>query len=62
MIRASAGRGVRNPNLLIENLKYMPSHKSFDVQETIMPEVAWNYARGIERCHGRLPFGGPYYS
>jgi outer membrane receptor for ferrienterochelin and colicins len=43
VIRASAGRGVRNPNLLIENLKFMPSHKRFDIQETIMPEVAWNY-------------------
>lgn len=43
VIRASAGRGVRTTNLLIENLKYMPSYKEFSIQETILPEVAWNY-------------------
>lgn len=43
VVRASAGRGVRTANLLIENLKYMPSFKDFVVQETILPEVAWNY-------------------
>lgn len=43
VVRASVGRGVRTANLLIENLKYMPSFKDFVVQETILPEVAWNY-------------------
>lgn len=43
VLRASAGRGVRNPNLFIENLKYMPSYRNFVVLETILPEVAWNY-------------------
>ncbi|CAA6827686.1 MAG: Probable Co/Zn/Cd efflux system membrane fusion protein [uncultured Aureispira sp.] len=43
VIRASAGRGVRTTNLLIENLKFMPSYKEFSIQETILPEVAWNY-------------------
>lgn len=43
VLRASAGRGVRNPNLFIENLKYMPSYRNFVVMETILPEVAWNY-------------------
>lgn len=43
VIRASAGRGVRTTNLFIENLKFMPSHKEFSIQETILPEVAWNY-------------------
>ena len=43
VLRASGGRGVRNPNLFIENLRYMPSHKDFVVLETILPEVAWNY-------------------
>jgi|GEM_PF-3820 len=43
VLRASGGRGVRNPNLFIENIKYMPSYRTFDVQETILPEVAWNY-------------------
>ena len=43
VLRASVGRGVRNPNLFIENIKYMPSFRTFDIQETILPEVAWNY-------------------
>lgn len=43
VLRASAGRGVRNPNLFIENIKYMPSYRDFVITETILPEVAWNY-------------------
>jgi outer membrane receptor protein involved in Fe transport len=43
VIRASAGRGVRNPNVLIENIRYMPSNRAFVMREQIMPEVAWNY-------------------
>ena len=43
ILRVSGGRGVRNPNLFIENIKYMPSYRNFVVLETILPEVAWNY-------------------
>lgn len=43
ILRVSGGRGVRNPNLFIENIKYMPSYRNFVVRETILPEVAWNY-------------------
>lgn len=43
VLRGSAGRGVRNPNVLIENLRYMASNRTFVVKEQIMPEVAWNY-------------------
>ena len=43
VLRASVGRGVRTPNLFIENIKYMPSYRNFVVLETILPEVAWNY-------------------
>lgn len=43
VIRASAGRGIRNPNVLVENLRYMPSSRDFLLEETILPEVAWNY-------------------
>lgn len=43
VVRASAGRGVRTANVLMENIKYMPSYKEFEIQETILPEVAWNY-------------------
>ncbi len=43
VLRGSAGRGVRNPNVLIENIRYMASNRAFIVQEQIMPEVAWNY-------------------
>ena len=43
VIRLSAGRGVRQPSWLIENLRYMPSQRVFELQETINPESAWNY-------------------
>lgn len=42
IFRASAGRGVRNPNALIENIRYMPSNRTFIFEENIRPEDAWN--------------------
>lgn len=43
VLRGSVGRGVRNPNVFIENIRYMPSNREFIIREQIMPEVAWNY-------------------
>jgi outer membrane receptor protein involved in Fe transport len=43
VFRASGGRGVRTANVLIENMRFMPSYRNFDLQEQIMPEDAWNY-------------------
>lgn len=43
VIRVSAGRGIRIPNTLIENFRYMPSSRSFNITENILPEDAWNY-------------------
>ena len=42
VFRASAGRGIRNPNALIENIRYMPSNRTFIFEENIRPEDAWN--------------------
>ncbi|MGH1336402.1 MAG: TonB-dependent receptor [Aureispira sp.] len=43
VFRASGGRGVRTANVLIENMRFMPSYRDFDLQENILPEDAWNY-------------------
>ncbi len=43
VVRASGGRGIRTANVLIENMRFMPSYRDFDLQEQIMPEDAWNY-------------------
>jgi copper chaperone CopZ len=49
VLRASAGRGVRNVNVLMENLSFMASRRQFILQEAIRPEVAWNY--GVNLVH-----------
>lgn len=43
ILRASGGRGMRMPNLLIENMRYMPGSRNFIVSEVLQPEIAWNY-------------------
>lgn len=43
VFRLSAGRGVRQPNLLIENMRYMAGQRDFVIEEQINPETAWNY-------------------
>lgn len=43
VIRLSGGRGMRVPNVLIENFRYMATARSFDIQEMILPELSWNY-------------------
>lgn len=47
VIRASGGRGVRLPNLLIDNFRYMASARSFEVDSVILPEIAWNYGLNL---------------
>lgn len=50
IVRASAGRGVRSPNALSENIRYMPSARQFVLtQGNIQPEIAWNY--GLNLTH-----------
>ena len=49
VVRASAGRGVRMPNTLAENVRYMASSRQFIMQNSITPELAWNY--GVNLTH-----------
>lgn len=50
ILRVSAGRGYRSPNVLAENISLLASNRSFQfrspfssVKETLGPEEAWNY-------------------
>lgn len=48
-LRASAGKGLRVPNLIAENIGLLVSNRLMVVRETIRPEVAWNYGGSITR-------------
>lgn len=43
VLRASGGRGIRTANVLLENMRFMPSYRAFELLEPILPEDAWNY-------------------
>jgi len=43
VIRASAGKGYRIPNIYAENVGAMASSRQFILEEAIKPEIAWNY-------------------
>jgi hypothetical protein len=43
VIRASAGKGYRIPNIYAENVGAMASSRQFILEESIKPEIAWNY-------------------
>lgn len=43
VIRASLGRGLRSPNALVENSRFMPSNRNFYVYDVNGLEKAWNY-------------------
>lgn len=49
VIRLSGGRGMRVPNLLIENFRYMATARTFEVQEMIQPEISWNYGLNLTK-------------
>ena len=49
ILRLSAGRGLRNPNVLMEQLSQMASHRRFERREVLRPEDAWNY--GLNLSH-----------
>ena len=43
VVRASAGKGYRIPNIYAENVGAMASSRQFILEEAIEPEIAWNY-------------------
>ncbi|WP_460982134.1 TonB-dependent receptor [Spirosoma fluminis] len=54
-LRASAGRGFRVPNPFAENFGYLVSSRSVVLQESLRPEVSWNY--GISLTNEFTVFG-----
>jgi outer membrane receptor for ferrienterochelin and colicins len=47
VIRGSAGKGYRVPNLVAENTGLLVSNRRWVVLEEILPEEAWNYGMSI---------------
>ncbi len=43
VLRVSAGRGYRSPNLIAENISLLASNRSLDFASDIGIEAAWNY-------------------
>ncbi len=46
-VRASAGKGYRTPDGVSENSNFLASSKSFEFDESIQQEEAWNYGISI---------------
>ena len=59
VIRASAGKGYRIPNIYAENIGAMASSRQFILEESIKPEIAWNY--GINTSID-FTIGGIYFT
>jgi outer membrane receptor for ferrienterochelin and colicins len=59
VIRASAGKGYRIPNIYAENVGAMASSRQFILEEAIKPEIAWNYG-----LNSSIDFtiGGTYFT
>ncbi len=55
VIRASAGKGYRVPNIFAENTGLLVSSREFAVTEKLNPEEAWNY--GVNFSHDFGLFG-----
>ncbi len=47
VLRASAGKGYRVPNMIAENIGLLVSNRHFRFEETIRPEEAWNYGGSL---------------
>ncbi len=48
-LRASAGRGYRSPNVIVENMTLLASSRTFNILETPEIESSWNY--GLSYTH-----------
>ena len=49
VLRLSAGRGFRSPNLIAENISLLASNREFDIAPNLGAEEAWNY--GLNYTH-----------
>jgi len=65
ILRASAGKGYRTPNVLAENSFLLASSRSINIADNIDQEEAWNYGANITRyihINGReLTLNAEYY-
>jgi outer membrane receptor for ferrienterochelin and colicins len=43
IVRVSAGRGFRSPNLIAENISWLASNRAFQFANNLGAEEAWNY-------------------
>ena len=48
-LRASGGRGLRFANVLAENQAILASSRQIIFDETLEPEIAWNYGMNVNR-------------
>lgn len=46
-MRASAGKGYRTPNVLMENSQVLVSSREFKILEKPQPEISWNYGGSL---------------
>ena len=46
-VRLSAGRGWRSPNVLVENLRWLPSSRTLTLAGTPTLETAWNFGLNL---------------
>ena len=49
VVRLSAGRGFRSPNLMAENISLLASNRSFSFANDLGLEEAWNYGANFTR-------------
>ena len=50
VVRFSAGKGFRIPNVLADNIYYMASSKDIAIELDVIPEEAWNYGVNFAYC------------
>ena len=49
ILRASAGKGFRVSNPIIENMSYLISSRTLNIADDLNPEIAWNYGGSISQ-------------
>lgn len=49
IVRASAGKGYRTPNVLSENTQFLASSKNFVIADDVIQEEAWNYGISLTK-------------
>lgn len=65
VIRASAGKGYRTPNVIAENISFLASSRDLNTQGSLEQEEAWNYGmhltQYIDLLGKQLTISADYY-